>query len=176
MGLNKRLFPGVSGYQTVSPFQNNVAVGGYNSSTSYPNGYGATNAELNANLTGNIIWTTTCQVSDIYNFGNNGSSRANNQIIMTMAGPTTTDGLTSADREQSYYNYTGVLKWWGSNDGSNWTELTSHSHSGGSLGIKCDAITTSYTASTWLYYKVDITAGSRGTYGGFNYIAPSVVT
>ena len=176
MSLDKRIFIAEAGYKTLSPFQNNVAAGGYNSSTSYPTGYGCTNAELNANLTGNIIWTTTCQVSDIYNFGNNGSSRANNQIIMTMAGPTTTNGLTSADREQSYYNYTGSLQWHGSNDGSNWTLLTTHNHGGGSLSIKCDAITTSYTASTWLYYKVDITAGSRGTYGGFNYIAPSVVT
>ena len=176
MGLNKRLFPGAGSYQAVTPFQNNIAAGGYNSSTSYPSGYGVTNAELNANLTGNVIWTTTCQGSDIYNFGANGSSRSNNQIIMTMAGPVTTNGLSSADREQSYYNYTGVLKWWGSNDGSNWTELTSHSHGGGALSITCTTITTSYTASTWLYYKVDITAGSRGTYGGFSYTAPSVVT
>ena len=176
MGLNKRLFPGVSGYQTVSPFQNNVAAGGYNSSTSYPSGYGATNAELNANLTGNVIWTTTCNTANIDNFGANGSSRSNNQIIMTMAGPTTTNGLTSAGRAQSNYHYTGSLKWYGSNDGSNWTELTTHNHGAASLGITCQVISSSYTASTWSYYKVDITAGSRGTYGGFSYIAPSVVT
>ncbi len=176
MGLNKRLFPGAGGYQTVSPFQNNIAAGGYNSSTSYPTGYGATNAELNANLTGNIIWTTPCVVADIYNFGNNGSSRSNNQIIMTMAGPTTTNGLTSAGRAQSNYHYTGVLKWWGSNDGSSWTELASHSHTGSGVAISCQVLSSSYTASTWLYYKVDITAGNRGTYGGFSYLAPSVVT
>ena len=176
MSLDKRIFIAEGGYKTLSPFQNNVAAGGYNSSTSYPNGYGCTNAELNANLTGNIIWTTACTVADIYNFGNNGSSRSNNQIIMTMAGPTTTNGLTSAGRSQSYYHYTGVLKWYGSNDGSNWTELTSHSHSGSSLSISCQVLSSSYTASTWSYYKVDITAGNRGTYGGFSYLAPSVVT
>ena len=77
MSLDKRIFIAEGGYQTLSPFQNNVAAGGYNSSTSYPNGYGSTNAELNANLTGNVIWTTTCQVSDVYNFGNNGNINFN---------------------------------------------------------------------------------------------------
>ena len=51
MSLDKRIFIAEGGYKTLSPFQNNVAAGGYNSSTSYPNGYGCTNAELNANLT-----------------------------------------------------------------------------------------------------------------------------
>ena len=165
--------PGAGGYQPVTPFQNNIAAGGYNSSSTTA---GYQTADLNANLTGNVIWTTTCDGSNLYQFGNNGSSRSNNQVIMTMLGPVTTNGLSSADREQSYYNYTGSLQWHGSNDGSNWTLLTTHSHSGGSLGLACTTITTSYTASTWLYYKVDITAGTRGTYGAFNFITPSVVT
>lgn len=165
--------PGAGAYQAVTPFQNNIAAGGY-SSSSTQSGYQT--ADLNANLTGNVIWTTTCDTSNLYQFGNNGSSRSNNQIIMTMLGPVTTNGLSSADREQSYYNYTGSLQWYGSNDGTNWTLLTTHSHGGGALSLTCTTITTSYTASTWSYYKVDITAGTRGTYGAFNFITPSVVT
>jgi len=172
MGLNKRLFPGAGGYQAVTPFQNNIAAGGYNSSSTYS---GYMSADLNANLTGNVLFTTVCDGSNLYQFGNNGSSRSNNQVIMTMQGPVTTNGLSSADREQSYYNYTGSLKFYGSNDGTNWTELTTHNHGGGALSLTCTTITTSYTASTWSYYKVDITAGSRGTYGAINFITPSVV-
>lgn len=165
MSFNKRLFIGGAGaYQATGNFQDNIA--SYNSSSTQ-SAAGDLTAELNANLTGNDIWVDSADSSKAVSMGNNGSSRINNQIIMTMKGPITTNSFTSKDFKSSYYNYTGTMKWYGSNNGTSWTELASNAHTGGSLNFSSSSLTTNYTASTWSYYKVDFNAGTRGTYGNF---------
>ena len=174
MGLNKRLMPGASAYATVSPFQNNVA--SYSSASINPVDQ---DPYLNNNPTSNRLFEVSCPSSGgtQYNFGANGSSEANNTVVMTMKGPTTTNGLTSSGYQASYYNYTGYLKWYGSNDGTNWTLLVTHHHTGGSLSAYCSVMgPTSYTAVAYTYYKVSVSTGTRGTYGSIAYITPSVVT
>lgn len=171
MSLNKRIFiGGAPVYQATGSFQNNIA--SYNSTSSNP---GDLTADLNADKTGNDIWYDAGDASSNYNFGNNGSSPSNNQVIMTMLGPVTTNRFTSYDFKQSYYNYTGTVKWYGSNDGTTWTQLASNSHTGGSLSYASSSLTTNYTASTWSYYKFDITAGTRGTYGAIQILDIGIV-
>ena len=162
IGVTQLLTTNLTGaYQATGNFQDNIA--SYNSSSTS----GDTTAVLNANLTGNDIWVDSADSSKAVTMGNNGSSRSNNQIIMTMNGAVTTNSFTSKDFKQSNLNYTGTIKWYGSNNGTSWTELASNAHTGGSLSFSSSSLTTNYTASTWSYYKVDFNAGTRGTYGHF---------
>ena len=171
MGLNKRLFPGVGAYQTVSPFQNNVASYTSTATGTYADPY------LNNNKTTNQLFNdTTCSASVGINFGNNGNSEASNTITMTMLGPTTTNGLTSIGLQQSYYNYTGYVKWYGSNDGSNWTLLITQHHTGSALSATCTTLSGSYTAVAYSYYKLTLSSNTRGSYQYVVNITPSVVT
>jgi hypothetical protein len=172
MGLNKRLMPGASGYATVSPFQNNVASYSSTSTSASHN-----TAYLNNNKTDNTLFVgTTCSTANGYSFGANGSSEASNTVTMTMLGPTTTNGFTSIGLQQSYYNYTGYVRWYGSNDGSNWTLLITQHHTGGALSATCTTISGSYSAVAYSYYKVTASGNTRGTYQYIINITPSVVT
>ena len=163
--------PGAGAYQTVSPFQNNVASYTSTATGTYADPY------LNNNKTNNVLFTdTTCSTSNGYAFGNNGNSEASNTITMTMLGPTTTNGFTSIGLQQSYYNYTGYVRWYGSNDGSNWTLLGTQHHTGSALSATCTTLSTSYSAVAYLYYKVTVSGNTRGTYQYIINLTPSVVT
>lgn len=163
--------PGAGAYQTVSPFQNNVASYTTAATGTYADPY------LNNNKTNNNLFVgTTCSTANGFSFGNNGTSEASNNVVMTMLGPTTTNGFTSIGLQQSYYNYTGYVRWYGSNDGSNWTLLGTQHHTGSALSATCTTLSTSYSAVAYLYYKVTVSGNTRGTYQYIINLTPSVVT
>jgi len=152
---------GPVGFSGSSTFQDNIS--SYSSTTTYPSG-------LEQSPTNARIWTTDITNASVYNFGDNGSNPNNNTITFTMSQSVPTIGWTSIGRLASYNNYTGLFKIWGSTDGSSWTLIATHDHQTGapsSLALGGNPLSSSWTQVSYPYYKINLTAGARGTYGSF---------
>jgi hypothetical protein len=110
-------------------------------------------------------------------FGNNGSTEANNTIEFTMSKPLSVDGFIAGANSQSYRGYTGIVKFYGSNDGSAYTLLGSaqQATSGFALNPTREEISDSFTATTlYNYFKMTLSNMERGTYGGIRDFIPSL--
>ena len=134
--------------------------------SSYPSGYGR--IPTIARMQDTSDWVT---------FGNNGNGEANNTIVLTMSQPVKVDGFQVGYIEASYYDYTGRVKLYGSNDNSNYTLIGNYygPTSPYSAGYSRTQKNTTFTTSAaYTYFKVTFSGNSRGTYQGFYEFIPSV--
>ena len=102
--------------------------------------------------------------TNYWSMGDNGTSEASNEIFITLNAAKSIKGYAVYEMYQSNYRYTGTTKLYGSTDNSYWYLLGSTVQT---TSVQYNRNETTFSATPeYQYYKLTMSANSRGTYQG----------